>query len=125
MGLKLGLTGIRALYAEKGDPNLRVTAKLEYKIPFSCTLDGIQISTGCTLGNKRLKLINASGILFIFERDGKSLEIEVPKETIEEIERSIKEGEGYEYALERIVYKVAAIDYRRLFLLKVNPAGAT
>ena len=123
LGLKLGLTGIKVLSVERGDPNLLVAAKLEYRVPFSCVLDGIQISTGCTFGNKRLKLINTPGISSTFERDGKFLEIEVPKEIIGEIERSIKDSGGYGYSLERIAYKVAATDCRHLFLLKVNSAG--
>ena len=70
LGLRMGLAGLRELNAKKGEKKLRVTAKLKYSIPFSCAVDGLQIATKCTMGNKKLRLRNHSGIAAKFELEG-------------------------------------------------------
>jgi formylmethanofuran dehydrogenase subunit E len=62
LGLRMGLAGLRELNVKRGEKKLRVTAKLNYSIPFSCAVDGLQISTKCTIGNKKLKITGNSGI---------------------------------------------------------------
>jgi formylmethanofuran dehydrogenase subunit E len=62
LGLRMGLAGLRELKVRRGERKLHVMAKLLYTIPFSCTVDGLQMSTKCTVGNKRLKIMNYSGI---------------------------------------------------------------
>ncbi len=70
LGLRMGLVGIRELNAKRGEKKLRVTAKLNYSIPFSCAVDGLQIATKCTIGNKKLKIMNHSGMATKFEIEG-------------------------------------------------------
>ncbi len=67
IGVRMGLIGIRELKAKENDNELRVTAMLEYSVPFSCVIDGIQVATKCTLGNQKLKLIDSPEIAAEFE----------------------------------------------------------
>ena len=66
-GLRVGFIGLRETKKKKGDPNLSVNVSLPYKTPISCILDGIQVATSCTLGNKRLKVKNSNQITFNFK----------------------------------------------------------
>jgi len=63
----MGLIGLRELGIEKNDGNLRITAMLRDSVPFSCTIDGIQVATKCTIGNQKLKLIDSPGIATEFK----------------------------------------------------------
>ena len=51
----------------KRNEKLRVTAMSKYSVPFSCVIDGIQVATKCTIGNKKLRLKSSSGIAARFE----------------------------------------------------------
>jgi formylmethanofuran dehydrogenase subunit E len=70
LGLRIGLAGLQEMKLKGGERKLRVTVKLPYSIPFSCAIDGLQIATKCTIGNRRLRIINNSGIEAIFELEG-------------------------------------------------------
>jgi len=70
MGVRMGLIGVRELGVEGNDEKLRVTAMLRNSVPFSCIIDGIQVATKCTIGNKKLKLRNSSKIAAKFEFQG-------------------------------------------------------
>lgn len=63
----MGLIGVRELGAKENNDKLRVTAMLKYSVPFSCIIDGIQVATKCTIGNKKLKLTDSSDIAAEFE----------------------------------------------------------
>jgi formylmethanofuran dehydrogenase subunit E len=54
LGLRMGLLGLKELGTRPGDTRLHATVTLQDKVPFSCMLDGVQMSTKCTIGNKRL-----------------------------------------------------------------------
>jgi len=63
IGVRMGLMGLRELKARKGDPKLQATAILKQAPPFSCTIDGIQVTTQCTVGNGKLKLKNKPEVI--------------------------------------------------------------
>ena len=56
LGVRMGLFALRELKAKKDNPKLCVTVKTKPSVPFSCVIDGIQVSTNCTVGNRRLRL---------------------------------------------------------------------
>jgi len=58
IGIRMGLIGLRELKTKKGDNKLQATATLKRIVPFSCAIDGIQVTTQCTVGNGKLKLKN-------------------------------------------------------------------
>lgn len=67
LGVRMGLVGVRELGAKENEENLRVTVMTKYSVPFSCVIDGIQVATKCTIGNKKLRVKNSSGIAARFE----------------------------------------------------------
>jgi len=67
IGVRMGLVGVRELGAKENNEELRVTATAEDHTPFSCVIDGIQVATKCTVGNKKLRLRNSSEIAAEFE----------------------------------------------------------
>lgn len=67
IGLRMGLIGLRELKAKNGEEKMRVTSLLDYVVPFSCAVDGLQIATKCTIGNKKLRIENSSEIAAKFE----------------------------------------------------------
>lgn len=62
IGVRMGLIGIRELEVKENNDKLRITAMLRHSVPFSCIIDGIQVTTKCTIGNQKLKLIDSTGI---------------------------------------------------------------
>jgi formylmethanofuran dehydrogenase subunit E len=78
LGLRMGVVGLRELNVERGDRRMRVTAKLKYSIPFSCAVDGLQIATKCTMGNKKLTITDYAGVAANFKlEDGKQVNVSV------------------------------------------------
>lgn len=78
IGVRMGLIGVRELGVRAGEERLRVTAMLRYSVPFSCVIDGVQIATKCTIGNKRLKLRNdSSQIATKFELQNQEKEVTI------------------------------------------------
>jgi len=67
IGVRMGLIGVRELGVKGNDEQLRVTAMTKDFTPFSCVIDGIQVATKCTIGNKKLRVKNSSGIAARFE----------------------------------------------------------
>lgn len=64
LGLKAGLLARERLHAEHKRLSVRVTLKLER--PVSCFLDGIQVSSGCTLGKGNITAKDGEGITASF-----------------------------------------------------------
>jgi len=58
IGVRMGLIGLRELKTGEGEFKLQATAILKQAPPFSCAIDGIQVTTHCTVGNGKLKLKN-------------------------------------------------------------------
>ena len=63
IGVRMAVIGLRELgLKSNNEENLRVTAYLKYSVPISCIVDGLQVTTKCTIGNQKLKLIDSSDI---------------------------------------------------------------
>jgi formylmethanofuran dehydrogenase subunit E len=63
LGIRMGFIGLRELEVKRGNPKLRVTMITKPSVPFSCVIDGIQVATECTVGNRKLKLQDSSGTI--------------------------------------------------------------
>jgi formylmethanofuran dehydrogenase subunit E len=80
LGIKMGLLALEILEV-KGYFDLSTEVELEYRIPMSCLIDGLQISTGCTLGKGNIKIKNNPGnITALFKTDHKTLRISLKPE---------------------------------------------
>jgi len=91
LGIWMGLIGIRETGAREGDPQLRVIVMLEYALPFSCILDGIQTATKCTVGNQRLTWRESKEIraIFLLKSSERKVEVSVNPAVIQELSRRL------------------------------------
>lgn len=86
------------------ETQLRAEVAVPLYPPFSCLLDGIQVSTTCTVGNQRLQFENSKTIrgTFIIEESGKIVKITLSKrfrEILEEKKKEDKLSEAYAWEL--------------------------
>lgn len=73
LGIKMGLLALDLL-GVKGYFDLSTEVELEYRTPISCLIDGLQISTGCTMGKGNIRVKNNPGIIrVLFKSDHKTL----------------------------------------------------
>jgi formylmethanofuran dehydrogenase subunit E len=76
IGVRIGLVGKRRI-DESSLGSAKVKASLPLRVPFSCVVDGIQVSTQCTIGNQRLSLENSEDICIDFHDTGSSKAVSV------------------------------------------------
>jgi len=106
LGVRIGLAGLKELGAKRGDTRLHVTVMLEYALPFSCILDGVQTATKCTVGNKRLawKKSKDIGAMFVLANNGHQVEVDVNSAVVQELrqrlEKKPSDRELFELALD-------------------------
>ena len=62
LGIKMGLIALHKLDV-KGYFDLFTEVELNYRTPVSCLVDGLQISTGCTMGKGNIKVKNNPNII--------------------------------------------------------------
>jgi len=116
IGVRIGLTGLERLKTTESTP-MTVAASLPLRVPFSCIIDGLQITTKCTIGNQKLTLTNSSRIEAKFERqdNGQRSIIAINPSTFEELKTPLlKKGIGKE-EVEELAWRVAAIPEAKLF----------
>jgi len=117
-GVRMGLIGIRELKVRRGDSRLHATANLTYNAPTSCILDGIQMTTGCTLGNTRLKLRETENISVKFRVKGKnSLTIKVKPSTLRKLPKKLMDKKLEIKEIENLAYTVASMPEENLFTI--------
>jgi inosine-uridine nucleoside N-ribohydrolase/formylmethanofuran dehydrogenase subunit E len=92
VGAKMGIKA-RELFGVGADM-LEVTTYAGTKPPYSCLNDGIQVSTGATLGMGTIHLATRSKTKpsAIFTYNNRSIRISLKKEYLEQVDADIKEG---------------------------------
>jgi formylmethanofuran dehydrogenase subunit E len=79
--------------------DLRCIVKIPYKIPYSCSIDGIQASTCCTLGKGNIIVENSEDFEFIFINiaSKESLKLKLRKNVLDKLLniKSINEALSY------------------------------
>jgi len=119
VGVRMGIIGLQKLEANPGDAALRATVSLEPSVPFSCVIDGIQVTTRCTVGNGRLKLRNSpkemSTALEI--SSGKRVTVALNPAKLAELRRATQRTVAPE-KLEEIARVVASMPEKELFIVK-------
>jgi formylmethanofuran dehydrogenase subunit E len=88
IGLRMGLIALEMLDC-KGWFDLSCEARLNWNPPDSCVIDGIQSSTGCTMGKKNISVVEQEGIETHFKSNNKTLIIRLKPELIEEIKEKM------------------------------------
>lgn len=94
IGLKMGAAAKKALNVSDADCTLlKAEVSVPLHPPYSCLLDGIQVSTTCTIGNQRLKIKYSKTIQATFrsEKDAKAVKITITKHFSEQLEQKQKQ----------------------------------
>jgi len=115
LGVRAGLIALRELRSRQGDPELRVEVELPYRVPISCLLDGIQFSTGCTIGNKRLAFKESTDIIMTFAKQETTAELTLKSDS-RELLHSLFNGQRLgEETLHELAHNLACLNEDRLF----------
>jgi formylmethanofuran dehydrogenase subunit E len=83
LGLRMGILA-RRLLKPRGVHGLSAMVWTRRGPPQSCVIDGIQISSGCTMGKGNIKVKNARHVKVKFQKGKRSVVIR-PKEAIEKL----------------------------------------
>lgn len=65
-GLRMGIRALKILNAP-GWFDLKCIVRLRWSPPDSCVIDGLQVSTGCTMGKHNILVEESEGISAVFE----------------------------------------------------------
>ena len=116
IGVKMGKFAKTNLSnAENG--NLETTVKVPLLTPFSCVLDGIQVTTHCTTGNRRLIIENSQkeiAVDFKLQNSNKTLKVLVNPKMVEKLMNRISEGASNE----ELAWKIARMPESQLFTIE-------
>ena len=118
LGIRMGLTGLRELKANEGELKQAI-AILKQTPPFSCTIDGIQITTHCTVGNGKLKLKDKSdAISAIFEdKKGEQVIVTLRSKKFEELKKALPKNRQSQINI-RLAKDIASTPETDLFTIK-------
>lgn len=122
LGLRIGLLGFKKLNLNKNKiENLYIIAALNYSIPYSCIIDGLQVSTGCTIGNKKLIIKNSSNsfvkVNFLNKKDDKCITISVNKKVLNKIIDEMKHENKNSKKILELAKKIALMPNKELFII--------
>ena len=84
IGLRMGLLALKHLDAG-GWFDLRCLVSLWWGPPDSYVIDGIQSSTGCTMGKRNIEIVERDGISASFHKKDENLRIALKNESLERI----------------------------------------
>jgi len=117
VGVRAGIIALRELQTSKENKSLRAVASLAYSVPYSCILDGIQLSTGCTIGNKRLRFEESPTFTIELKDPGnEKVTVSIPPKAVDELKRKLAKDLPTK-DLERLAHKVASMAEEELFLV--------
>ncbi len=119
IGVRIGLIGIRELKVKRNDEKLRATAMLKYSVPFSCVIDGIQVATKCTIGNKKLIVRSSSGIAARFElQRGEQVTVAVNPAAFEGLKKELLSENAPPEEVRKLAQLVAKMPEEELFIIR-------
>lgn len=84
IGLRMGLLAKKKL-EPKELHSLKTIVKTRLETPYSCLIDGIQISSSCTLGKNNISVIDSETFEAIFETETRKIMIKVKEDIINNI----------------------------------------
>lgn len=90
VGLRMGLQALNILDA-RGWFDINCRVELRWAPPDACVLDGIQVSTGCTLGKRNIEVEEKKGVSATFTHGGKGVTLRVKRNVLAKINGSIAE----------------------------------
>jgi len=119
LGVRLGLVGLRETDGRGESSKLHITVTLENRIPLSCAVDGIQVVTGCTIGNKRLKIRHGKSLTASFQIQGvEPVRVIVNKVALDELKRRVLSQRLMSDKLREVAVDIASMSEERLFTVR-------
>ncbi len=115
LGLKAGLLALHQFRAKQGDSKLRAQVELPYRVPISCLLDGIQFSTGCTIGNKRLSFKDSNRVTLTFSKSGESIGLTLKEAPSQLLSRLLRGEDLTAEEVTDLAHNIAAMSEKELF----------
>ncbi|MFX0163283.1 MAG: FmdE family protein [Candidatus Hodarchaeota archaeon] len=114
-GLKMGLLALEKLNAEKYS-GMKVVVETGTTPPISCIVDGIQMSTGCTLGKGNIEVLpnNKPTATFTKKSDNQQIRITLKNKWLQAIADVSKES------MEELAEKVLNTKPEELFETEVG-----
>ena len=97
IGLRMGLAALEMLDC-KGWFDIECEVRLNWRPPDSCVIDGIQSSTGCTMGKKNISVVEQPGVMACFRSGDKELSLALRSEVISKINDNMM-GEDIPHSL--------------------------
>jgi len=119
IGVRMGLIGLRELKTTRGNPKLKATSISKLTVPFSCAIDGIQVTTQCTVGNGKLKLKGAQETVsaeFKLNRE-RQVTVTLKPTKFEELKRSMPKS-ARSYKNIQLARDVASSPEKELFTIE-------
>ncbi|MEA1993887.1 MAG: formylmethanofuran dehydrogenase subunit E family protein [Euryarchaeota archaeon] len=92
LGMRMGTMARKTLDATPFE--IRAEIRTNDKTPRSCVLDGIQFTSGCTLGKRNIELIKSNEISGAFFKDESKFVINTKKNILERI-KTVSDMEEY------------------------------
>jgi len=119
LGVRMGLIGVRELETKGNNDELHVTVMVKDFPPFSCVIDGIQVATKCTIGNKKLRLKNFSGIAAKFELPSRELvTVAVNPTSFDTLKKELLSENVPPEGVRQLAQLVASIPEEELFIIR-------
>lgn len=119
MGVRMGLIGMRKLGAKTNEEKLHVIAMVKPSVPFSCVVDGIQVATHCTIGNKKLRLRGSSSIAVRFELQNEGqVTVRVNPATFGRLKSGLLAEESSPEKVRKLVAIIASMPEKELFMIE-------
>ncbi|MEM2242643.1 MAG: formylmethanofuran dehydrogenase subunit E family protein [Candidatus Bathyarchaeia archaeon] len=115
IGVKMAKLAMKELNASENKVlNMQIFAKLPLITPFSCVLDGIQATTHCTVGNRKLRVKSSDNditVTFKLKSQDKTVKIRVKPQLVEELMSQLSKG----IPNEKLAWMIAAKPKGELF----------
>jgi len=122
LGVKMGLIGMKKLEIEDYGKKLQIEAELPKRIPYTCTLDGIQATTQCTFGNQKLIFKESSSptvsVKFFLKNKNNQVVVSVKNEILRNLIDRLKEAKGDEKVQNELAWAIATMPEEKLFYIK-------
>jgi formylmethanofuran dehydrogenase subunit E len=117
IGVRAGLFGLDRLGISKRN-QLAIEVSLPLCTPFSCILDGLQITTECTVGNQKLSVVDSPTIQARFRRrdNGREVVVSMNPEVLEKLKSQLLSKEALpDKEVRDLAFEVAAMPEDQLF----------
>jgi len=122
IGVRMADIGMRELGLRNNNPKLRITAHLKYSVPISCIVDGLQVTTKCTIGNQKLKLIESSADIaanFVLH-NGKEVTVAVNPAAYDKLKSQLISEKNPPKEIEHLAKLIASMPEEDLFIIRRN-----